>query len=107
MTRRIFPSPLVRERNQRGPPMPVTASAGVESIMCFCVDHATDRTRSRGPLETRYLEAATEAKRMNQAFTASAYRETTADALTAWRASQVLAELHTESAEQILNSLGD
>ena len=100
-----MPSPLVRER--RGPPMPVTASAGVESIMCFCSSHSGDQFRSRGPLEAAYDDASMEAMRMNQSYTASAYRETAAEALVAWRASQVLAELHTESAEQILNSLGD
>ncbi len=103
MRETIMPARTRMTRDLSLPLMPVTASAPVvERLTCFCIEHSEDRTRSRGPLEQTYLAAATEATRMSQSFTASAYRETAAEALTAWRAASLIAELHQTQADELL-----
>lgn len=77
-----------------------------QRLMCLCAAHSADPMRSRGPLEQTYIDAKSEAIRMSQSFTASAYRETADDALAAWRASQILAETHKTQATELLESLG-
>lgn len=111
---KIMPSPLVRERNQT-PLMPVTASASVDRVMCFCVEHTTNATRGRGPLETAYLEASVKgsmsrriARRQGgQALTASASGLTTEEdeALQAWRAQSAIAETYKTQAADLLTEL--
>ncbi len=86
-------------------PTIVASGEPVERVACFCVAHSSDRYRRHSPELAAYVVASQAAMKMRESFTASAYRETKATALDAFRAQTIIDSIDQTKAEDILDSL--